>query len=165
MRDGNGTRSIETLMRYRGAAMAELTRSLRTLKALQAEARTLAAADLPATPPARQSARHLVARPNEPENLRRISASKSNSAVESQPAAPDRNLPTAAPAPLPPPVATTQQTREDPRPRRGRRGAPDRDLPDTSQTALTASLARTKRTRKSTSDQDLDLRLPRRSAA
>jgi hypothetical protein len=45
MRDGNGTRSIETLMRYRGAAMAELTRSLRTLKALQAEqAATLGAA-------------------------------------------------------------------------------------------------------------------------
>jgi hypothetical protein len=38
IRDGNGTRSIETLLRYRGAAMAELTRSLRTLKALQAEA-------------------------------------------------------------------------------------------------------------------------------
>jgi hypothetical protein len=38
IRDGNGTRSIETLIRYRGAAMAELTRSLRTLKALQAEA-------------------------------------------------------------------------------------------------------------------------------
>jgi hypothetical protein len=37
IRDGNGTRSIETVMRYRGAAMAELTRALRTLKALQAE--------------------------------------------------------------------------------------------------------------------------------
>jgi hypothetical protein len=30
IRDGNGTRSIETLLRYRGAAMAELARSLRT---------------------------------------------------------------------------------------------------------------------------------------
>jgi hypothetical protein len=38
IRDGNGTRSIETLMRYRGAAMAELMRALRVLKALQAEA-------------------------------------------------------------------------------------------------------------------------------
>jgi hypothetical protein len=37
IRDGNGTRSFETLLRYRGAAMAELMRSLRTLKALQAE--------------------------------------------------------------------------------------------------------------------------------
>jgi hypothetical protein len=38
IRDGNGTRSIETLLRYRGAAMAEFQRSLRMLKALQAEA-------------------------------------------------------------------------------------------------------------------------------
>jgi hypothetical protein len=37
IRDGNGTRSFETLMRYRAAAMAEFMRSLRTLKALQAE--------------------------------------------------------------------------------------------------------------------------------
>jgi hypothetical protein len=34
IRDGNGTRSFETLMRYRGAALAELMRALRTLKAL-----------------------------------------------------------------------------------------------------------------------------------
>jgi hypothetical protein len=38
IRDGNGTRSFETLMRYRSAAMAEFMRALRTLKALQAEA-------------------------------------------------------------------------------------------------------------------------------
>jgi hypothetical protein len=37
IRDGNGTRSFETLLRYRGAAMAEFWRALRTLKALQAE--------------------------------------------------------------------------------------------------------------------------------
>jgi hypothetical protein len=37
IRDGNGTRSFETLMRYRNAAMAEFMRALRTLKALQAE--------------------------------------------------------------------------------------------------------------------------------
>jgi hypothetical protein len=36
IRDGNGTRSFETLMRYRSAAMAEFMRALRTLKALQA---------------------------------------------------------------------------------------------------------------------------------
>ena len=36
IRDGNGTRSFETLLRYRGAAMAEFWRALRTLKALQA---------------------------------------------------------------------------------------------------------------------------------
>jgi hypothetical protein len=37
IRDGNGTRSFETLLRYRGAAMAEFWRALRTRKALQAE--------------------------------------------------------------------------------------------------------------------------------
>jgi hypothetical protein len=37
IRDGNGTRSLEMLLRYRGAAMAEFWRALRTLKALQAE--------------------------------------------------------------------------------------------------------------------------------
>jgi hypothetical protein len=37
IRDGNGTRSCETLLRYRSAAMAEFWRALRTLKALQAE--------------------------------------------------------------------------------------------------------------------------------
>ena len=43
IRDGNGTRSFETLMRYRGAAMAEFMRALRTLEAFPAEQ---AAADL-----------------------------------------------------------------------------------------------------------------------
>jgi hypothetical protein len=37
IRDGNGTRSCETLLRYRASALAELMRALRTLKALQAE--------------------------------------------------------------------------------------------------------------------------------
>ena len=37
IRDGNGMRSFETLLRYRGAAMAEFWRALKTLKALQAE--------------------------------------------------------------------------------------------------------------------------------
>ena len=35
IRGGSDTRSFETLLRYRNAAMAELTRALRTLKALQ----------------------------------------------------------------------------------------------------------------------------------
>jgi hypothetical protein len=37
IRDGNGTRSFETLLRYRASALAELMRSLRMLKTLQAE--------------------------------------------------------------------------------------------------------------------------------
>jgi hypothetical protein len=87
MRDGNGTRSFETLLRYRGAAMAEFWRALKTLKALQAEQareagpalqagravshRTKAAAPTPlaAHPPrsAARPARVDRARPNEPE--------------------------------------------------------------------------------------------------
>jgi hypothetical protein len=38
IRDGNGTRALDTLLRYRGSALAELWRALRLLKALQAEA-------------------------------------------------------------------------------------------------------------------------------
>ena len=37
IRDGNSTRSFETLLRYRGAALAEFTRCLRTLQGLQAK--------------------------------------------------------------------------------------------------------------------------------
>jgi hypothetical protein len=36
VRDGNGARSFDTLLRYRGSAMAELWRALRALQALQA---------------------------------------------------------------------------------------------------------------------------------
>jgi hypothetical protein len=39
IRDGNSSRSFETLLRYRAAAMAEFTRCLRALEALRAEAR------------------------------------------------------------------------------------------------------------------------------
>jgi hypothetical protein len=38
VRDGNGPRAFDTLLRYRGSAMAELWRALRALKALQAQA-------------------------------------------------------------------------------------------------------------------------------
>jgi hypothetical protein len=37
IRDGNGARAFDTLLRYRGTALAELWRALRLLKALQAE--------------------------------------------------------------------------------------------------------------------------------
>ena len=74
IRDGNGTRSFETLLRYRGAAMAEFWRALRTLKALQAEqakpAEDPAGATLAlASPDSRAAARPMVAhsaKPNEP---------------------------------------------------------------------------------------------------
>jgi hypothetical protein len=37
IRDGNGARAFDTLLRYRGGTLAEFSRALRTLKALQAE--------------------------------------------------------------------------------------------------------------------------------
>jgi len=40
IRDGNGARAFPTLPRYRGAALAEFMRALKTLRALQAEAAT-----------------------------------------------------------------------------------------------------------------------------
>jgi hypothetical protein len=75
IRDGNGVRSFETLLRYRGAAMAEFWRALRTLKALQAEQALKAEPGLEdspvlATPPLRPAARLRLAerlQPNEPE--------------------------------------------------------------------------------------------------
>jgi hypothetical protein len=80
IRDGNGTRSFETLLRYRGAAMAEFWRALKTLKALQAEqardaeqareARRAVAHHTEAAAPApiaARPARPQPARPNEPE--------------------------------------------------------------------------------------------------
>jgi hypothetical protein len=69
IRDGNATRSIETLMRYRGAATAELMRSLRTLKTLQAEAAKRAADDdkpAPAAEPKRRRATAVIERAPEP---------------------------------------------------------------------------------------------------
>jgi len=42
IRDGNGARAFDTLLRYRASAQAEVFRTLRTLKALQAEAAQVA---------------------------------------------------------------------------------------------------------------------------
>ena len=88
IRDGNGTRSFETLMRYRGAAMAEFWRALKTLKALQAEARAdaAAAAEVPELPVARAGACGRAARPD-PQRARR------------SPIRPDRTNPSACPMP------------------------------------------------------------------
>jgi hypothetical protein len=86
IRDGNGSRSFETLLRYRGAAMAEFWRALKTLKALQAEQKAdtdaaLAAQSLEArpldahlkAPPTRPAARPpLVHRPRPDEPERRL---------------------------------------------------------------------------------------------
>jgi hypothetical protein len=47
IRDCNGARAFDTLLRYRGGTLAELWRALRTLKALQAEAARREAAVVP----------------------------------------------------------------------------------------------------------------------
>ena len=74
IRDGNGPRSFETLLRYRGAAMTEFWRALRTLKALQAEQAAtelrMAAPETVRAQPSRPATRPEVAHrpaPNEPE--------------------------------------------------------------------------------------------------
>jgi hypothetical protein len=71
IRDGNGARSFETLLRYRGAAMAEFWRALRTLKALQAEQALSTGAPLAASPtrPAARPPSADRSPPNEPERV------------------------------------------------------------------------------------------------
>ena len=69
IRDGNSTRSFETLLRYRGAAMAEFWRALKTLKALQAEQALETGPALATRQPRRAPRRPLAdgPRPSEPE--------------------------------------------------------------------------------------------------
>jgi hypothetical protein len=101
IRDGNGTRSFETLMRYRSAAMAEFMRALRTLKALQAEQAADTGAAL--AHPIPQGRRAHLPRPNEPE----------------RPAAPDLDyLPGA-----PPEFAARPPLAQRPQPNEPERGA------------------------------------------
>jgi hypothetical protein len=65
IRDGNGPRALETLVRYRGSVLTELFRGLGALRLLQAEAAGVAAANLPQ--PARVALTRPLPRPNEPE--------------------------------------------------------------------------------------------------
>jgi hypothetical protein len=95
IRDGNGSRSFETLLRYRGAAMAEFWRALKTLKALQAEQAAahepaLAAHSLEAHPKPPAARPPLVRRPR-PDEPERGAAPRLNY-VTPDPAAPGRTL-------------------------------------------------------------------------
>jgi hypothetical protein len=141
IRDGNGTRSVETVMRYRNAAMAELLRAQKTLQALQAEAR--AEAGRPDAAPQRR-ARPALAR-NEPEQPRQINGS-------TQKRNPDRPAASAPKTSAPKPGADLRPPRQ----------SPDLDGPDAAPTTLASPPAGTKRTRESASNQRLD---PQRSAA
>ena len=67
IRDGYGAGALATLLRYRGGALAEFTRLLRALKALQAEARTQAGAGTEAAAPAPGQVRPAMVRPPRPE--------------------------------------------------------------------------------------------------
>jgi hypothetical protein len=117
IRDGNGARSFDTLLRYRGGTLAELWRALRTLKALQAEARACAAAAAEAPVPAptrlaaiasapaatvRDPAPALTAPPDEPE--RRGNAGDSDRAGDRADAGDTSPAPAWLPPPLPAPA-------------------------------------------------------------
>ena len=115
IRDGNGTRSFETLLRYRGAAMAEFWRALKTLKALQAEQAAMELQDAVPVPPIRPAARPGLAERAQPNEAERRSASAPEPRLEYL--LPDRP----APGALHEPGAPWQPN--EPEPARARREA------------------------------------------
>jgi hypothetical protein len=78
IRDGNGTRSFDTLMRYRGSALAEFFRALRTLQALQDQARAIVvpAAVIEASPPAQPNKPKIRGNPGDSGRSRTIEATR-----------------------------------------------------------------------------------------
>jgi hypothetical protein len=138
IRDGNGTGAVATLLRYRGTALAEFMRCLRTLQALQAETR----AGLPAAPRPRRRARYLPADRYEPETIDRLTR-----AAAEPPHAPDQRRP--APPALPPaaPTGGSSAGRPDPRaPGRSPQAAPGRDRPAARPAVLPSLIAGAKPT-------------------
>jgi hypothetical protein len=89
IRDGNATRSFDTLMRYRGAAMAEFMRALKALKALQAEQTDLhqqaAGADLALELPAIQLAAPAPVRARPPRPAARRASAERRGPNEPEP--------------------------------------------------------------------------------
>lgn len=161
IRDGNGTRSVDTVLRYRGAALAEFMRALKTLQALQAEAR--AGAGLPAAPAARRRARPPASRRIEPKKIRHENALTAGPAIESRQNASEPRHPAAGPAMSPATAPSTTpirdgaaaQCRDRPAPRRSRHDAPHGDRPDAALAALPAPARTTKRTPETTANQQL----------
>ena len=109
IRDGNGTRSFETLLRYRGAAMAEFWRALKTLKALQAEQAVETGPALAAHPPEthlmRPAARPALVHRAQPDEPGR-GAPRRLEYVLTEPQAPGRTLHEPAAPWLPPAAAS-----------------------------------------------------------
>jgi hypothetical protein len=119
IRDGNGTRGFETVLRYRNAAIAEFLRAHKALQALQAEAKAAAGADLPAAPgrqpagtPATRRARPRVARAdvrrNEPDEDRKINEPGASRSIDRRRKGPNQDLPNTVSAP-PPTIPTARQ--------------------------------------------------------
>jgi hypothetical protein len=111
IRDGNGTRSLDTLMRYRGSAQAEFYRALRTLKALQVAAKTIVAPAQPAAEalsPQQRDEPECRTNPGE-------SASKPADAAGLAPPRPERgDAGPGAPSPSPGPGSTRCAQRNEP---------------------------------------------------
>jgi hypothetical protein len=155
IRDGNGARALPTLLRYRGGAHAEFLRTLRTLQAIQADARAESrngAAPSPA--PLRRRARP------RPKDFVPARSMGPKPAAAPHPA-PARRHP-AAPAP----AATPEEHRANPPARlpAAQPVRPDAPNPERAITppALTSPLATTKRTRETAPRQHL---VAQRSAA
>ena len=70
IRDCNGARAFDTLLRYRGGTLAELWRALRTLKALQAEHAARPEPAVAPVPPALPEPREVPIEPESRGNLR-----------------------------------------------------------------------------------------------
>jgi hypothetical protein len=150
IRDGNGTRSFETLLRYCGAAMAEFWRALKTLKALQAEQALAPAAraDVVEMPPKRPRPPAPVAPCAGPDEPERAAGCSLQYAIPDQPLPrrtlhepvapwlpkePDAGRRPNEPEPNPCAAAASCQTNPNlagPRTRAGGTGTPARDHTD-----------------------------------
>jgi hypothetical protein len=99
IRDGNGARAFDTLLRYRGAAQAELFRTLRTLRALKIEAGQEATPSRPTRPqPEATTDPAPDPLPNKPEargNPGKARAAASTSDPAADPATPPEDAPAA----------------------------------------------------------------------
>jgi len=113
IRDGNGTRSFDVLLRYRGSALAEFFRALRMLQALQAEAKAFATPVKPAVAPS-------VQQRNEPERRTKPGESEPRPAAAASPPPPS-----ASPSPNPRSTRRAQRSEPESRADAGAAKAPD----------------------------------------
>ena len=157
IRDGNGTRGFETVLRYRNAAIAEFLRAHKTLQALQAEART--PAGTPLATPARKPAGNPATRRARPRVTRSVGPGKR----------PETNAPTENASITPEKKQIREgalsQRLDSQVQRRASQGALGSNPQDKAPATCTAPDPRTERTQKRSAKQHLGLSLARRSAA